>query len=61
MARKRKTIIVKLASTASKYFYTTRKNPKMTGGFQESGKLKLMKYDPVIRKHVWFEEKKIGK
>ncbi|MGD0465088.1 MAG: 50S ribosomal protein L33 [Gammaproteobacteria bacterium] len=61
MSKKRKTIIVKLASTASKYFYTTRKNPKMTGGFQESGKLKLMKYDPVIRKHVWFEEKKIGK
>jgi len=61
MSKKRKTIIVKLASTASKYFYTTRKNPKMTGGFQESGKLKLMKYDPVVRKHVWFEEKKIGK
>lgn len=61
MAKKKGSIIVKLASTASKFFYTTRKNPKMTGGFQQSGKLKLMKYDPIVRKHVLFEEKKIGK
>jgi large subunit ribosomal protein L33 len=61
MSKKRKTIIVKLVSTASKFFYTTRKNPRMEGGFQKSGKLKLMKYDPVVRKHVWFEEKKISK
>lgn len=61
MSKKRKTIIVKLASTASKYFYTTRKNPRMTGGFKQSGKLGLMKYDPIVRKHVLFEEKKIGK
>ena len=61
MSKKRKTIIVKLASTVSKYFYTTRKNPRMTGGFEQSGKLKLKKYDPIVRKHVWFEEKKIGK
>jgi ribosomal protein L33 len=58
---KKKTIIVKLASTVSSYFYTTRKNPRMTGGFEQSGKLKLMKYDPIVRKHAWFEEKKIGK
>ncbi len=61
MSKKKKTIIVKLASTASKYFYTTRKNPRMTGGFEQSGKLKFKKYDPTVRKHVWFEEKKIGK
>ncbi len=61
MSKKRKTIIVKLVSTASKYFYTTYKNPKMAGGFQKSGKLKLMKYDPLVKKHVWFEEKKLGK
>lgn len=61
MSKKKTTVIVKLASTASKYFYTTKKNSKMIGGFEKSGKLKLKKYDPIIRKHVWFEEKKIGK
>lgn len=57
MAKKRKTILVRLVSTASSYFYTTRKNPKMEGG--NNGKLKLRKYDPITRKHEWFEEKKI--
>ena len=31
----------------------------MEGGFNGTGKLKLRKYDPVTRKHEWFEEKKI--
>ena len=57
----KKTIIVKLASTVSSYFYTTRKNPRMTGGFEKSGKLRLRKYDPIVSQHAWFEEKKIGK
>jgi large subunit ribosomal protein L33 len=57
MAKKNKTSLVKLASTASKYFYTTKKNPRMEGG--HNGKLRLRKYDPITRKHEWFEEKKI--
>jgi large subunit ribosomal protein L33 len=59
----KKHIKVKLVSTAndSSYYYTTTKNPRMTGGFEQSGKLKLKKYDPIVRKHVWFEEKKIAK
>ena len=57
MAKKNKTTLVKLVSTASKHFYTTKKNPKMEGG--HNGKLKLRKYDPITRKHEWFEEKKI--
>ena len=57
MAKKNKTTLVKLVSTASHYFYTTKKNPKMEGG--HNGKLRLRKYDPVTRKHEWFEEKKI--
>lgn len=61
MAKKKTSVIVKLASTASTYFYTTRKNSRMTGGFESSGKLKKKKYDPIVRQHVWFEEKKIGK
>lgn len=52
MAGKGKSIKVKLVS-ASGYFYTTTKNPKM------AHKLKLRKYDPKTRKHEEFEEKKI--
>jgi large subunit ribosomal protein L33 len=55
--KKLKTILVRLVSTASPYFYTTRKNPKMEGG--HNGKLRLKKFDPNTRKHEWFEEKKI--
>ncbi len=57
MAKKNKTILVRLVSTASKHFYTTKKNPRMEGG--HNGKLRLRKYDPITRKHEWFEEKKI--
>ncbi len=59
MAGKKKSVIVRLVSTASKFFYTTNKNPRMEGGHKGSGKLRLRKYDPVTRKHEWFEEKKI--
>jgi len=36
------------------YFYTTTKNKRNT-----PDKLRLKKYDPVVRKHVWFKESKI--
>ncbi|MFH1132506.1 MAG: 50S ribosomal protein L33 [Pseudomonadota bacterium] len=36
------------------YFYTTTKNKRTT-----PDKLRLKKYDPVVRKHVWFKESKI--
>ncbi len=46
---------IKLVSTAGTgYFYTTTKNRRQT-----PDKLKLKKYDPVVRKHVEFVEKKI--
>ncbi len=48
---------VKLVSTAGTgYFYTTKKNKKTT-----TGKLQFKKYDPKVRKHVLFKEKKISK
>lgn len=50
---KSKTIKVRLVSTASSYTYTTSRNPKL------ANKLKKRKYDPITRKHEWFEEKKI--
>lgn len=62
MAKKTKSIKIKLASTESKHFYTKIKNSKMTGGPKKNGKLSgLKKYDPIIRKHVEYTEKKIGK
>lgn len=49
--------IVKLESTAKTgFFYTTTKNKK-----KQTGKIEVNKYDPVIRKHVKFVEKKISK
>lgn len=45
---------IKLQSTESAYFYTTDKNKR-----KKPEKLKLRKYDPILRKHVLFEEDKI--
>lgn len=46
---------IKLVSSAGTgFFYTTTKNKKNT-----TGKLKLKKYDPVVRKHVVFKESKM--
>ena len=45
--------LVKLKSSASAYFYTTKKPNKA------EYKLKLMKFDPIVRQHVEFTEEKI--
>lgn len=45
---------VKLQSSESPYFYTTDKNKR-----KKPDKLKFKKYDPIVRKHVWFEEEKL--
>lgn len=56
-AAKGKYIIVRMVSEAGTgHFYTTTKNPR---GEKGMGKLKFKKYDPVARKHVWYNEKKI--
>tara|TARA_B100000902_G_scaffold272278_1_gene258232 strand:+ start:382 stop:549 length:168 start_codon:yes stop_codon:yes gene_type:complete len=49
------TIQIKLESTAGTgYYYVTKKNPRtMTEKFE------VKKYDPKVRKHVIFKEKKI--
>jgi large subunit ribosomal protein L33 len=47
--------LIKLESTeGTGYFYVTDKNRRTM-----TEKLKLRKYDPIIRKHCLFEEKKI--
>jgi len=46
---------IRLVSTAGTgYFYTTTKNRK-----KHTEKLEIKKYDPKVRKHVIFKEKKI--
>ena len=49
------TIKIKLLSTADTgFFYVTKKNPRT-----KTEKLQFRKYDPVVRKHVFFKETKI--
>ncbi|MGH9379143.1 MAG: 50S ribosomal protein L33 [Thermoanaerobaculia bacterium] len=46
---------IKLVSTAGTgYFYTTTKNKRLS-----TEKLKMKKYDPVVRRHVEFVEEKL--
>ena len=47
-----------VSSEGSNFFYVNRKNKKKTKGDK---KLKLRKYDPVLRKHVLFEEKRLSR
>ncbi|AZP36138.1 50S ribosomal protein L33 [Candidatus Annandia adelgestsuga] len=52
MAKKNKINIKLISSSGTKHFYTTTKNKK-------TKKLKLRKYDPIIRKYVFYKEYKI--
>ena len=46
---------IKLVSSAGTgHFYTTTKNRRNT-----TEKLEIKKYDPVVRKHVVYKEKKL--
>lgn len=66
MGRNAKTIFIHLESTGvdpetgkkTRYRYTTKKNPRSEN---TAGKMELMKYDPVLRKHVLFKERKVSK
>ncbi len=52
---KSSTIKVKLVSSADTgFYYVTRKNSRTM-----TDKLKMKKYDPVVKKHVEFTESKI--
>ncbi|BBE10259.1 MAG: large subunit ribosomal protein L33 [Glomeribacter sp. 1016415] len=46
---------IKLASSAGTgHFYTTTKNKRT-----QPGKMEIMKFDPVVRKHVSYTETKL--
>ena len=49
--------IIQLVSTAGTgYVYATTKNKRTL-----TGKLEIKKFDPIVRKHVLFVEKKISR
>ena len=50
--KSKKRVLIKLVSESG-YVYYTYKNPRRT-----ERKLQLKKYDPYLRKHVLFTEKK---
>jgi|TARA_B110000459_G_C16426328_1_gene409772 large subunit ribosomal protein L33 len=55
MASRTPRILIRLVSSAGTgFFYTTSINPRNT-----TGKLRLRKYDPVVRKTVEFKQEKI--
>jgi large subunit ribosomal protein L33 len=52
---KKNIVLIKLQSSADTgFYYVTKKNPKT-----KTEKLKFRKYDPIVRKHVIFNEAKI--
>ncbi len=57
MARAPKETTFLVSSAGTGFFYTNRKNKRKLKGDK---KLSLMKYDPIARKKVAFEEKKLS-
>jgi large subunit ribosomal protein L33 len=57
MAKVGKEGVTLVSSEGTGFFYTFRRNKKKQKGEK---KLKVKKYDPIARKHVIFEEKKLS-
>ena len=57
MAKAQKEGVFLVSSEGTGFFYTYRKNKKKG---KAGGKLSVKKYDPIARKHVTFEEKKLS-
>lgn len=53
MAKKGNRIIVKMRSTESGHMYITSKNRR-----NDTSRLELKKYDPLLRRHVIYRETK---
>jgi large subunit ribosomal protein L33 len=53
MAKKGNRVIVKLRSSESGHMYYTEKNKR-----NDTARIELMKYDPLVRKHVLYKETK---
>jgi large subunit ribosomal protein L33 len=53
MAKKGPRVLVKMRSTESSHMYLTEKNRR-----NDTARLELRKYDPVVRRHVVYREAK---
>jgi large subunit ribosomal protein L33 len=53
MAKKGNRVLVKMRSTESGHIYYTEKNKR-----NDTNRLELRKYDPIVRKHVLYRETK---
>ena len=53
MAKKGNRTIVKMKSSESGHMYYTEKNRR-----NDTARMELMKYDPLVRKHVMYREAK---
>lgn len=51
MAKRGPRVLVKMRSTESAHFYLTEKNRR-----NDTGRMELKKYDPVVRRHVVYRE-----
>jgi large subunit ribosomal protein L33 len=58
MAKTAKETFYLVSTEGTGFFYINRKNKKKGKG---ENKLKVRKYDPIARKHVLFEDKKLSK
>ena len=52
MVKKNNSLKIKLLSTVSKHFYTTYKTKRVRDLNSVNKDIKIMKYDPIVRKHV---------
>lgn len=57
MAKAAKETTFMVSAEGTGYFYTNRRNKKKNRGEK---KMSLKRYDPVARKHVQFNEKKLS-
>jgi large subunit ribosomal protein L33 len=53
MAKKGSRVMIKLRSSESGHMYYTQKNKR-----NDTARIELMKYDPLVRKHVMYKETK---
>jgi large subunit ribosomal protein L33 len=53
MAKKGPRVLVKIRSTESSHMYLTEKNRR-----NDTARLELRKYDPIVRRHVIYRETK---
>lgn len=53
MAKKGPRVLIRMRSTESAHMYLTEKNRR-----NDTGRLELRKYDPIVRRHVIYREAK---